>query len=53
MFFLKKEVSMGMDIFCIVVINKWKYYSERKKMNIASSQKDDAFSSLLFLGIIQ
>ena len=50
---LKKKVSMGMYMFYIVVINKYKYYSEKKKMNTASSQKDDAFSPLPFLGKIQ
>ena len=37
-----------MYMFCIAVINKQKYFFERKNW-IASSQKDSAFSSLVFL----
>ena len=48
-FFLKREVSLGMFMFCIVVINKQKYCFERKN-SILSSQKDSAFCPLLFLG---
>ena len=47
--FLWEEVSLGMYMFCIVVINKQEYCFERKNC-IASSQKGYAFFPILFLG---